>query len=563
MATADFDVIIIGSGATGGVAAKEFAEAGFKTLMLERGRPIEHGADYRGEMRAPWERPYGGRRAQGKYEDEYGPYQGIANENNEHFWLNYKQDPYIHDETKPFIWFRAGGVGGKSLMWGRQCYRWSDLDFEANKKDGHGIDWPIRYADIAPWYSHVERFAGISGERLGLPHLPDGEFLPPMALNAAEKHVKAAIERHFPGRYLTIGRVANLTEPMVEAGRANCQYRNQCGNGCSFGAYFSTQSSTLPAARATGNLTLRPNTVVASLDYDPKTKRVTGVRAFDAEDGRAHLFRARVVFLCASAIASTQILMNSRSEAAPHGLGGSSGALGRYLMDHTWGTRIQGTAPQVYGKTMKGRRPNGIYIPRFRNLDGQEDVPFVRGYGFQGGGVVEGWAAVAARTPGFGEAFKKNVQSPGRWTFTLYGFAECLPYKENRMMLDDARPDRFGIPQVRFDCSFKDNEYAMARDMIEQGEAMLKRARLKDIRSFIGPMTMGLGIHEMGTARMGADPSDSVLNKWNQVHEAPNVFVTDGACMTSSSCVNPTITYMALTARAASHAAALMKEGAI
>lgn len=563
MADAEFDVIVIGSGATGGMAAKEFCEAGFKTLMLERGRQIEHRVDYSGEMLAPWERPFRGRRAQGKFEDEYGPYQGAVNERNQQFWLSYRKDPYIFDENNPFVWFRPGGVGGKSLMWGRQCYRWSDLDFEANKKDGHGIDWPIRYADIAPWYSHVERFMGISGERLGLPHLPDGEFQPPMPLNAAEKHVKAEIEANYPGRHVIAGRAANLTEEKLDEGRAKCQFRNQCYTGCSFGAYFSTQSSTLPAAVATGNLTLRPNMVVASLDYDPKAKRVTAVRAFDAEDGAAHLFRARIIFLCASTIASTQILMNSRSEALPRGLGGASGALGRYLMDHTWGTRIQGSAPQAYGKMEKGRRPNGVYIPRFRNVDRQEETPFTRGYAYQGGGMVEGWAQIAARTPGFGAAFKKNIQRPGRWTFTLYGFAECLPYKENRMELDHAHPDRFGIPQVRFDCSFKENEFAMARDMIEQGEAMLKTAKLTDVKSYIGPMTMGVGIHEMGSARMGADPSSSVLNKWNQVHEAPNVFVTDGACMTSSSCVNPTITYMALTARAAKHAAELAKESGI
>lgn len=563
MAEGDFDVIIIGSGATGGTAAKEFCEAGFKTLVLERGRQIEHRKDYTGEMLQPWERPYGGRRAQGKFETEYGPYQGAVNERNEHFWLSYKKNPYIFEEDNPFIWFRPGGVGGKTLMWGRKCFRWSDLDFEANKKDGYGIDWPIRYADIEPWYSHVEAFTGIMGEKLGLPHLPDGDFLPPMPLNAAEMHVKQAIESNYPGRYLTIGRTANLTEAKPEQGRAACQYRNQCSTGCSFGAYFSSNSSTLPLAQATGNLTLIPDTVVASLDYDPQTKRVTGVRTFDSETGAANVYRARIVFLCASAIASTQILMNSRSEALPNGLGGNGDALGHYLMDHTWGTRIQGTVPQAYGKMEKGRRPTGIYVPRFRNVNGQDTVPFVRGYGYQGGGMVEGWGSLAAQTPGFGADFKRNIQRPGKWTFTLYGFAECLPYKENRMMLDYSNPDRFGIPQVRFDAKFRDNEYAMARDMIEQGEAMLKTAQLTDVKSYVGAMTMGLGIHEMGTARMGRDPSDSVLNEWNQVHDAQNVFVTDGACMTSSSCVNPTITYMALTARAVNHAKELAQEGTL
>ena len=563
MADTDFDVIIIGSGATGGTAAKELCEAGLKTLMLERGRPLEHRADYYGEMLAPWERPFRGRRTPGKYEDEFGPYQHAVGDSNEQFWLSYKKDPYIFDENNPFYWYRAGAVGGKSLMWGRKCFRWSDLDFEANKKDGHGIDWPIRYKDIERWYSHVEAYTGISGEKLGLAHLPDGDFLPPMPLNAAEKFVKGEIESNFPGRYLTIGRTANLTENKPELGRTACQYRNQCHTGCSFGAYFSTQSTTLPLAEATGNLTLRPNTVVASLEYDPKTKRVIGVKAYDSENGSALFFRSRIVFLCASAIGSTQVLMNSRSEARPRGLGGNSNALGRYLMDHTWGTRIQGSVPQVYGRTNKGRRPTGIYIPRFRNVDRQEDVPFVRGYGYQGGGTVEGWANVAARTPGFGAAFKKNVQQPGKWTFTLYGFAECLPYADNTMSLNDSKPDRFGIPQVQFNCSFKENEFAIARDMVEQGENMLRTAKLTDVKSYIGAMTMGHGIHEMGTARMGEDPSQSVLNKWNQVHEAPNVFVTDGACMTSSSCVNPTITSMSLTARAAHHAAELAKEGAL
>lgn len=561
----DFDVIVVGSGASGGWAAKEFCEAGFKVLVIERGNPTTHRESYTHEFVEPWDRPYGNQTLPGEREKEYGPNSIFVSPRNPHFYAKEEDWPYDEDSKNPFMWARPGAVGGKSLVWGRQVYRWSDLDFEANKKDGHGIDWPIRYKDIAPWYSHVEKFIGVQGSYENLPQLPDSEFMPAMELNYAEKIVKKGIEDNFPGRNLIIGRSANITEAKPDQDREACNYRDQCVGGCSFGAYYSSVSVTLPAAAKTGNLTIQANAVVSSLEYDPKTKRVTGVRIVHTKSKKAETIRSKIVFLNASTIGSTQILMNSTSEAMPNGLGGASGALGNYLMDHTWGTRIQGMVPDTKGKFEKGRRPTGIYVPRYRNVNevGDTGVDFVRGYNFQGGAKPEGWAQRAANTPGFGASLKEGINTPGGdWIFTIYGFAECLPYKENKMQLS-TKIDPYGIPQVKFDMEFKDNEFKLVRDMISEGEKMLDTAGLKDIKSTMGEMRPGLGIHEMGTARMGHDPSNSVVNKWNQVHVAENVFVTDGACMTSSSCVNPTLTFMAITARAASYAIEQLKSGVL
>ncbi|MDG1438529.1 MAG: GMC family oxidoreductase, partial [Emcibacteraceae bacterium] len=415
-----------------------------------------------------------------------------------------------------------------------------------------------------PWYSYVEKYIGVQGSYENLPQLPDSEFMPAMELNHAEKIVKKRLESNFEGRNLIIGRSANITEDIPDQDRTICQYRNQCVGGCSFGAYYSSVSVTLPAAEKTGNMTLRPDAVVATLEYDADNKRVTGVKVFDAKTKREEVISARVVFLCASTVASTQVLMNSISEATPNGLGGASGALGNYLMDHTWGTRIQGTVKESLGKIQRGRRPTGSYIPRFRNIGAQNDegVDFIRGYNFQVDSNTEGWSSRAANTPGFGADFKKGVNTPGDWTFTLYGFAECLPYHDNKITLSNKK-DQFGIPMVKFNMEFKENEFRMARDMLREGEKMLTASGLENIKSKLGEMRPGLGIHEMGTARMGNSPSNSVLNKWNQVHEAPNVFVTDGACMTSISCVNPTLTFMAITARAAHFAIDQLKKGSL
>lgn len=560
MAT-DFDAIVVGSGISGGWAAKELTENGLKTLVLERGREIEHISDYQGEHQPPWHykfRHYGDRKL---YERDY-PIQsrfGWFDEHNRQFWNNDRLNPYVVDKEKPFHWVRGDILGGRSVLWGRQCYRWSDLDFEANRKDGHGIDWPIRYADIAPWYSYVEKFAGISGQAEGLPQLPDGEFLKPMPMNSVEQHVKAAIEENFPGRTMTIGRVAVLTEP--HNGRGACHYCGPCNRGCSVSAYFCSLTSTLPAAKATGRLTVRPDSVVERLDTDPETGRVTSVSVVDAKTRERVQFSGKLVFLCASTIGSTQILLNSRSERHPNGLANQSGTLGRYLMDHTFATGVGGIIPAYLDRNTIGYRPNGIYIPRFRNLDGQDGgADFLRGYGFQGGASRLGWSR---DVPGFGKGLKDELARPGPWRMHLSGFGEILPYAGNRMLLDEKKVDRFGIPQVRFEVEYRENEKRMIDDIMARGQEMLKAAGATDVHASPGPMIMGSGVHEMGTARMGNDPTESVLNGWNQAHEVSNLFVTDGACMTSASCVNPSITYMALTARAANHAAELLRAGAL
>lgn len=561
--TAQFDAIVVGSGISGGWAAKELTEKGLKVLMLERGRMVRHGADYVTEHTPPWKFRYRGRPLRDLYDEEYEVQSQVYafNETTRHFFNNDKDNPYVY-EPGVFNWFRANVVGGRSLLWGRQTYRWSDLDFEANKRDGHGIDWPIRYKDIAPWYSHVEKFAGITGQAENLPQLPDSEFLPPMEMNIVEKDFKASLQEHYDDRMVTIGRAAVLTKP--HNGRGACHYCGPCERGCSVGAYFSSQSSTLPAARATGNLTLKSDAVVAGLDYSAASKRVTGVRVIDAQTGEGATYTAKMVFLCASTVGSTQILLNSRSEAFPDGLANRSGVLGKYMMDHTLGTGAVGFMPGHQDKVTYGHRPNGIYIPRFRNLDGQDEgADFLRGYGYQGGAVRSGWQGKAAQTPGFGKDFKHALREPPPWMLYLTGFGECLPYADNDMVLDSKKTDRFGIPQVKFNFSFRENENNMRADIMAQAEDMCRKAGAVYAQAFDNQSVGGDGIHEMGTARMGNDPAESVLNRWNQAHDVPNLFVTDGSCMTSASCVNPSLTYMALTARAANHAAQLLAEGVI
>ncbi len=563
MSTIQFDAIVVGSGVSGGWAAKELTEKGLRVLMLDRGRMVEHGKDYDGEHKAPWEVPFGGKPLRELYEEEY-PVQSTQyafNEKTRHFYNNDKQNPYI-DQGKDFVWYRAGVVGGKSLLWGRQVYRWSDLDFEANKKDGHGVDWPIRYKDIAPWYSHVEKFIGVSGQAENLPHLPDGEFLPPLQMNVMEKAIKARLEQHYDDRILTMGRVAVLTQP--HNGRAACHYCGPCQQGCTAGAYFSTQSSTLPAARATGNLTLISDAVVEGVDYDPETKRASGVRVIDANTMERTTYTGRLVFLCASTIGSTQILMNSRSRHFPNGLANRSGALGHYLMDHTYRAGAQGFFPDEFNdKVVLGNRPSGIYIPRFRNVSGNDEVDFVRGYNYQGRASRMDGIGQALNTPGFGADYKHSLRKPGPWRMRISGFGECLPYRDNRMELIDSKKDRYGIPQIRFHFTWHENEMKIRRDLVEQGVEMLKRAGAVNVEGFDENATGGMCIHEMGTARMGHDPEASVLNRWNQAHDVPNLFVTDGASMTSASCVNPSLTFMALTARAADYAVKQLKAGQI
>ena len=557
MAENTYDAIVIGSGISGGWAAKELTEKGLKTLMLERGRNVEHVKDYVNANKHPWDFPHRG----GRTQEMIANYPVLKrdyplNETNLDFWVSDKDCPYT--EIKRFDWFRGYHVGGRSLTWGRQSYRFSDTDFEANLKDGHGVDWPIRYNDIAPWYSYAEKFAGVNGSKENLAILPDGEFLPAMELNCVEKDAAARIKAHFKGeRALIIGRSANLTAPIN--GRSNCQYRNKCWLGCPFGAYFSTQSATLPAAMATGNLTLRPWSIVTKIIYDKDTKKAKGVEVLDAETNQTYEYFAKIIFLNASALNSTWILMNSATDIWPDGLGSSSNALGHNLMDHHLGVGASGIVEGYDDKYYSGRRPNGFYIPRFQNV-GNDKRDYVRGFGYQGSASRSGWRREIAEL-NIGAELKEALSEPGGWTMGMGGFGEILPYHENKVTLDKTVKDKWGLNLLAIDCELKENEKKMRKDMMDEGEAILIAAGVKNVRKWDGDGTPGRGIHEMGTARMGRDPKTSVLNKWNQVWDAPNVFVTDGAAMTSGACVNPSLTYMALTARAADYAVSELKKG--
>ena len=552
-----FDAIVVGSGISGGWAAKELCEKGLKTLVLERGRNVEHVKDYATASLKPWELQHRNRITDQMKENQSIQIRGFCDETNSHFFVNDKENPY--NQVKPFDWIRGYHVGGRSLMWGRQCYRWSDLDFEANAKDGHGVDWPIRYADVAPWYSYVEKFVGISGSKEGLPQLPDGEFLPPMEMNCLEEFVASNIQSNFPERRMIIGRVANLTRGFTN--RGPCQFRNMCSRGCPFGGYFSSNSATLPAARETGNLTLRPHSIVMEVLYDKDKRRATGVRIVDELSKKTEEYYAKVIFLNASTIASTSILLNSVSDAFPNGLGNSSDQVGRNLMDHHYRVGAGGEFEGMHDKYMYGRRPNGIYIPTFRNINDQtKRKDYVRGFGYQGGG----WRNRNGDTDGIGVELKERVTELGNWSMWLGSWGEHLPYQDNRVTLNKDKKDNWGLPLVDIDCEFKENEKVMRKDMKQSAAEMLEKAGFKNIYQFDDEAAYpGLCIHEMGTIRMGKDPKTSVLNKWNQLHDVKNVFNTDGGCMTSSACQNPSITYMALTARACDYAVNEMKKGNI
>ncbi len=549
-----FDAIVVGSGISGGWAVKELTEGGLRTLMLERGRNIVHGTDYVTEHLPSWQFPFRGLGNRRVLEEEYfiQSQAGPVSEANIHFFVNDKQNPYSWHRDGKFLWIRGYQLGGRSLTWGRQCYRWSDRDFAANQRDGMGVDWPIRYRDIAKWYDHVEAFAGISGSIERIPTLPDGLFLPPMQMNCAEQAAKSKIKASFPDRHLIIGRTAVLTVP--HRGRAPCHYCGPCSRGCSVGAYFSSLSSTLPAALATGRATIRPHSIVHSIIFDEARGRAVGVRVIDGQTMRETEYFARVIFLCASALGSTQILLNSKSRRFPTGLGNSSGALGHYLMDHHCKSGASGTFREIRDKQSTGERPNGIYIPQFRNLDAKtKHKDFLRGYGYEGKGHRNSWQH-ATEIAGFGADWKARTREAGPWQLTLHGFGEMLPNYHNYVELNEQQKDAWGLPTLRFNCKVGDNENAMRRDMSVAAAEMLEAAGATDIRPFLDDYTPGEGIHEMGTARMGVNPRTSVLNAFNQIHEVPNVFVTDGACMTSSASQNPSLTYMALTARAANHA---------
>lgn len=557
-----YDAIVVGTGISGGWAAKELCENGLKTLVLERGRMVQHG-EYPTANMDDWDFPNNGELPREEKAKQHKQARtGYTVKAPHNFWfVNDLQHPY--NEKKRFDWMRGYHVGGRSVMWGRHSYRWSDLDFEANKRDRIAVDWPVRYKDIAPWYDKVEAYIGVSGESLGLPQLPDGVFEPPMELNCVEEHVKNKVAENFDGRVITPGRVAHITSDKSFEGknRMQCQYRNRCIRGCPFGAYFSSLSSTLPAAERTGNMTLRPDSIVHEVIYDPDTKKATGVKVIDRVTKEEHVFKAKVIFLCASALASTAILMQSKSDRFPNGLGNDSDQLGRNIMDHHLGVGASGKFDAFQDKYYKGRKPNGVYIPRFRNLGGSSDTnAFIRGYGYQGGASRGNWEESISELS-YGKELKDAVLKPGGWTMGIGGFGEMLPYEDNRMTLDYEKTDEWGLPTITFDAEFKENELNMRKDMKEQAMAMLEKAGARDIVGFDDPGAPGLGIHEMGTARMGRDPKTSVLNGYNQVHAVPNVYVTDGAFMTSASCVNPSLTYMAFTARAANHAANELKKG--
>lgn len=555
-----YDAIVVGSGVSGGYAAKELTEKGMRVLVLEKGKKFDHVTAYEPSYKDPWDFKYNGlltneqKASHPKLSRDY-PY----NEMTEKYWMNDADSMY--KEIKRFDWFRPDIVGGKSIMWGRQTYRLSDIDFEANLKDGIAVDWPIRYKDIAPWYSYVEKHVGISGEALGLPQLPDSEFLKPMDMYCVEKEVRQRIEKNFPGRNMTIGRVANLSEAkeaQLKIGRSACQYRNKCRLGCPYGAYFSTQSCTLPPAAKTGLLTLRPDSVVSEILFDNAKQKATGVRVIDTVTKDVREYYAKIIFVCGSTVATTALLLNSKSSRFQNGLGNDSGELGHNLMDHHFKVGASGTWEGDEDKYYIGRRANGIYIPRYRNI-GNDKRDYLRGFGYQGGGSRQSWNR-GVNDMSFGSDYKDAMTKPGPWMMNLGGFGETLPYHENKMYLDPTTKDKWGIPVVVFDAEFKENEKKMRKDMMEDAKEMLESAGLKNVRAFDNGSYPGMAIHEMGTARMGRDPKTSVLNGNNQMHGVKNVFVTDGACMTSTSCVNPSLTYMALTARAADFAVKEIKK---
>jgi choline dehydrogenase-like flavoprotein len=559
MADNTYDAIVIGSGISGGWAAKELTEKGLTTLMLERGRDIVHVRDYVNANKEAWDFPHRGQRTQEMIK-EYPVLKRDypLSETNLDYWVKDSECPYT--EIKRFDWFRGYHTGGRSLMWGRQSYRWSDFDFEANKREGIAIDWPIRYKDIEPWYTYVEKFAGISGSKEGISHLPDSHFLKPYDMTCVEKDVAARIKEHYKGmRHMIIGRVANLTEPIP--GRTQCQFRNKCALGCPFGGYFSTQSSTLPAAMATGKLTLRPWSIVTRILYDKDTKKATGVEVLDAQTNQTIQYKSKIVFLNASTMNSAWVLMNSATDVWPDGLGSSSGELGHNLMDHHLGVGAGGLVEGYEDKYYYGRRANGIYIPRFRNINGDKR-DYIRGFGYQGGGGRQGYNHQIAEY-NIGKEYKEALTEPGPWTMNVGGFGETLPYHENKVTLDKTKKDKWGLNVLAVDAELKENELKMRKDMEADAVEMLTIAGVKNIKSRSDNAFLGRGIHEMGTARMGRDPKTSVLNSWNQVWDAKNVFVTDGACMVSSNCCNPSLTYMAVTARAADHAVSELKKGNI
>ena len=558
-----FDAIVVGTGISGGWAAKELCEKGLKTLVLERGRMVKHLIDYPTMHSHPWELPYGDRLTPKEIENDY-PIQSktayAVKQSTKHFFVKDREHPYI--QKKPFVWMRGYQVGGKSITWGRWTYRWSDVDFEANTKDGIGMDWPIRYKDIEPWYDYVESIIGVSGNRDGLYQIPDGKFLPPFEMNCIEEHVRQKIANHYSDRILTIGRTASIS--VAHKGRGPCMARNLCRRGCPFSAYFSSNAVTLPAAEATGNMSLRPHSIVHSILYDKKRKRASGVRIIDAQSRESLEFNAKVIFLCASTLGSTSILLHSVKETLPDGLGNSSEQLGHNIMDNHFRVGANGVHDNFTDKYYKGRRPVGVFIPRFQNLDQKtRRNDYFRGFVLYGNGSRQGYGRGGSDPFAFGGDFKDSLTVPGKWTFSFTAFGESLPNYKNQLTLDYDRLDPFGLPQPVLDVEFGENEKAMRQEMASSSAEILEVAGFKNVQTYDRNSEPGLSIHEMGAARMGKDPKTSVLNRWSQMHDIPNVFVTDGSGMCSNGWGNPSLTYMALTARACHFAVSEMKKGNI
>ena len=557
----NYDAIVIGTGVSGGWAAKELCEKGLKTLVLERGRMIKHNQDYPTANMEDWEFPAGDVITQEikKNQPKQSRTGYVNTESTKHFFVNDIEHPY--NEDKRFDWIRGYHVGGRSLLWARQSYRLTPFDFVANKEDGYGVDWPIRYKDLAPWYDYVENYIGVSGENLNLNQFPNQQLLKPMELNCVEKVLQKSISEKYESRHMTIGRVAHITEGTKPGlGRLSCQFRNRCRRGCPFGAYFSSNSSTLPAAEATGNMTLRPNSIVYEIIYDETKKKATGVKIIDSESKLTYEFKSKIIFMCASTVPTTSILMQSKPSRFPNGLGNDSGELGHNLMDHHFQIGADGVYDGFEDQYYTGRRPNGIYIPRFQNIGGNtKRKDFLRGYGYQGGASRTDWTEYV-KEASYGEKLKQAIVKPGKWVMGLNGFGEVLPYHENKMYLNYNKTDNWGLPTVTFDAKLRENELSMRKDMQLQAMEMLDKAGFKDIKPYESSYALGLGIHEMGTARMGRDPKTSVLNSFNQMHSVKNIFVSDGSCMTSSGNVNPSLTYMAITARAVNYAVNELKK---
>ncbi len=558
-----FDAIVIGSGMSGGWAAKEMCDKGFKTLVLERGRNVVHGKDYPTAFKNPWDFPHRNEIPEAiKKENPVVARCYAFKEATEHFFVKDKEHPYVQE--KPFDWIRGYQVGGKSLLWARQVQRWSKFDFEGPGRDGFAVDWPIRYDDLAPWYSHVEEFIGISGNLDGLETLPDGEFLPPWEMNAMEKHIQNSVRENYSDRFPVIGRCAHLTEPKdihLQQGRGQCQARNLCDRGCPYGAYYSSTSSTIPWAQKTGNMTLRTDAVVHSIIYDDAKEKATGVRVVDRLTKETTDYFARVIFLNAACINSNLVLLNSKSSRFPDGLGNDSGTLGKYIAFHNYRGSITATYKGYQDSYYFGRRPTAIMMPNFRNVHKLEEN-FQRGYMVHYSASRKSWAREVEGDQ-FGESFKEEISRPGEWDIYMMMQGETIPKEENHVRLSPDLVDEWGIPQIITSVGYDENDELVLKDFLEQGTEMLEKAGCTEIITEDSGQAPGLDIHEMGGARMGRDPNTSILNEWSQMHSCPNVFVADGACMTSTGTQNPSLTFMALTARAANHAIEEMKEGSL